>query len=217
METGLILPVHYGNRELRIYNQRNSEWRYPYPYETSPEDTLYSAGCGLFSLNHLLQWMHGIDVNVEELSDFACTKGGRGDDGTDRPALLTALMRHRKGEEWGFEYEGDGLRNGESDLWHHIYEKKGTALANLRKGHIVALVEGRIQHGTRQLLVIDSNSESAHEKVKDCVYEVLPDSCIHWNNRNKINMVVGEQKAYAMFWVDAALPTDYNLIHTIQK
>ena len=39
-----------------------------------------------------------------------CEKGGRGDDGTDRPALLQALMLRGENVPLGFSYAGDGLQ-----------------------------------------------------------------------------------------------------------
>ena len=100
-------------------------------------------------------------------------------------------------------------------LYTHIAVEKGAALCNLRVGHIVALVATREVDGKRQLLAIDSYSESASEKVRDYVQEVLPDSQIDYLVKNANGLVVGENSCYAMFWVDAALPRDFNLLHRI--
>lgn len=65
----------------------------------------------------------------------------------------------------GFSYVGDGLRNDLDTLFQHIAVEHGVALCNLRVGHIVALVAAREVQGVKQLLAIDSYSESAAEKV----------------------------------------------------
>ena len=77
------------------------------------------------------------------------------------------------------------------------------------------LLDNREVDGKRQLLAIDSYSESASEKVRDYVQEVLPDSQIDYLVKNANGLVVGENSCYAMFWVDAALPRDFNLLHRI--
>ena len=91
----------------------------------------------------------------------------------------------------------------------------GVALCNLRVGHIVTLVAAREVQGVKQLLAIDSYSESAAEKVRDHVLEVLPDSVITYQVKNSAGLVVGENQGYGMFWVEASLPRDFNLLHPL--
>jgi len=212
-KTGTEMEISYEGRTLRFLNQRNKEWSYPYDHVSDPDDTLASAGCGLFSLCHAVEWMHGIRLSPERLSDFAREKGGRGDDGTDRPALLHALMAYGEAPKMGLRYEEDGLRNDLDTLWDHISQRKGVSLCNLRVGHIVTLLDSRIVNGEKQYLVIDSYSESAHEKVRDHVRELVPQSEIITDISNKDGMVTGQSIYYAMFWVSAELPKDFNLIY----
>ena len=212
-KTGKEMEIVYEGRTLQYLNQRNKDWSYPYNHVSDPDDTLASAGCGLFSLCHAVEWMHGIRLSPERLSDFAREKGGRGDDGTDRPALLHALMAYDEAPKMGFRYEEDGLRNDLDTLWDHISNGKGVSLCNLRVGHIVTLVDSRIENGEKQFLVIDSYSESAAEKVRDHVRELVPQSEIIADIYNKDGLLTGQGIYFAMFWVPAALPKDFNLIH----
>ena len=89
------------------------------------------------------------------------------------------------------------------------------SLCNLRVGHIVCLVAARIQDGEKQLLAIDSYSESAAEKVRDSVREVVPGSEIEWPVRNATGVQVSTSTSYAAFWVCATQPRDFNLLHKI--
>ncbi len=212
-KTGTEMEIVYEGRTLRFLNQRNKGWTYPYDYITSPNETLSSSGCGLFSLCHAVEWMHGIRLDPERLSDFARQKGGRGDDGTDRPEFLHALMIHGEAERMGFRYEEDGLRNDLDTLWEHISNKKGVSLCNLRVGHIVALVDSREVNGEKQLLAIDSYSESAAEKVRDHVRKIIPQSEVIADVLSKDGFITGQTIQYAMFWVTASLPKDFNLLH----
>lgn len=214
-DTGPVMEVAYGGKIIQFYNQRSTLWDYPYGHDTAPKDTLHDAGCGLFSLSHAVQWMTGQNPDPKALSDFARTYGGRGDDGTDRPALLSALMREGKAQEWGFAYREDGLRNGEEPLWEHISINKGTALCNLRRGHIVTLIDSRVCDGERQFLVIDCHSESNHEKVKEEVRQVVSQSRVEWQLRNERGVIIGEEATFALFFVPAAMPMDYTLLHRI--
>ena len=68
-------------------------------------------------------------------------------------------------------------------------------------------------NGEKQFLVIDSYSESAQEKVRDHVREIVPQSEIIADVVNKDGMVTGQGIHYAMFWVPATLPRDFNLIY----
>ena len=87
-----------------------------------------------------------------------------------------------------------------------------TALCNLRVGHIVALLDAREENGKRQLLAMDSVAESAGEKVRNSVYGVVDGSLISYPIRNSAGLVVGHGESYALFWVDAELPRDFNLL-----
>lgn len=212
--TGKQVLLHLEGRELTFFNQRCHAWTYPYAWENNGS-TLANAGCGIFALCHCTQWLTGREENPEFWADFSCANGGRGDDGTDRPALLHALQASCEAAHLGFRYEEDGLRNDLDTLWQHLYEKRGVAMCNLRVGHIVALLEAREKNGRRQLLAVDSYSESASEKVRDHVTEVIPGSEIVYAVQNSSGVIVGENTAYAAFWVDAGLPRDFNLLHRL--
>lgn len=211
--TGKTKEINLGNRTLLFHNQRCKEWTHPYPYQG--EGNLANSGCGIFALCHAAQWLTGRCPNAEALADFSVREGGRGDDGTDRPALLQALMLRGENVPLGFSYAGDGLRNDLDTLFQHVAVEHGVALCNLRVGHIVALVAAREVQGVKQLLAIDSYSESAAEKVRDHVLEVLPDSVITYQVKNSAGLVVGENQCYGMFWVEASLPRDFNLLHPL--
>ena len=173
---------------------------YNYPgIPIEEDDTLHDAGCGIFSVCHLIDWITGEKNDVDELAQFSMDNGGRGDDGTDRPALLHALMAHGKTAEIGFRYEEDGLRNDLDALYDHLLSGRGVSMCNLRVGHIVALVAAREADGRRQVLAIDSYSESASEKVRDHVIEVLPGSEVAYDVKNQDGLVVGHNVAYAAF------------------
>lgn len=200
-------------RQMTFFNQRCRDWTHP--YEWAGEGNLADSGCGIFSLCHAVQWLTGAEQSPEAWADFACEKGGRGDDGTDRPALLHALMVHGEAEKLSFRYEEDGLRNDLDTLFEHLYHERGVAFCNLRVGHIVCLVAARIEHGEKQLLAIDSYSESASEKVRDSVREVISGTEILWQVKNRVGLVVGESTSYGAFWVSADQPRDFNLLHKI--
>ena len=212
LPTGKTLDIAYGGRCLRYLNQTCRQWTHPYNYQGGTE-TLSNAGCGIFSLCHAVEWMHGLHLSPEEMADFSMANGGRGDDGTDRPALLHALMVTGLGKQLGLQYHEDGLRNDLEALWAHMASSCGTALCNLRVGHIVAVVDARMQAGERQLLIIDSVAESAGEKVRDHVREVIPQSMTLRHTINAQGVYVGRSNQYGMFWVDANLPKDFNLLY----
>ena len=214
MYEGKIKPIEYQGRELRFLNQRSRNWTHPYPYGENDDSTLSSAGCGIFSIAHVVEWFTGKRMKPESLADFSVENGGRGDDGTDRPALLGAMMAHGYAGQCGFSYQLDGLRNDLEALWEHM-RAGNAALCNLRVGHIVALVDARETERGREYLVIDSYSESAHEKVKNAVREVVEASSITAPVRNADGLAVGETTQYAMYWVDAAQPRDFNLLHRL--
>lgn len=212
LPTGKIMEIGYEGRQLRYLNQACRQWTHPYNYLNGTE-TLSGAGCGIFSLCHAVEWMHGLRLAPEEVADFSMANGGRGDDGTDRPALLHAMMATGMGPRIGLAYHEDGLRNDLEALWTHITSGSGTALCNLRVGHIVAVLDARVQAGERQLLIIDSIAESAGEKVRDHVREVIPQSMTLRHALNAQGLCVGQSGQYAMFWVDANLPKDFNLLY----
>ena len=213
MLTGKTKAIPVLGRTLTFFNQRSRDWTHPYPYQDSA--TLSSAGCGIFSLCHGVAWLTGREQSPEQWADFSVENGGRGDDGTDRPALLHALQVTGNAAALGFRYEEDGLRNDLDTLWDFLLNERGVSLCNLRVGHIVCLVAAREREGRRELLTIDSYSESASEKVRDRVAEVLPGSEILYPVRNNAGLIVGEGMSYAAFWVDAATPRDFNLLHRV--
>ena len=211
--TGTTKPITVLERNLIFFNQRSRDWTHPYPCHN--EENLSSAGCGIFSLCHCAQWLTGDVQMPERWADFSCANGGRGDDGTDRPALLHALMETGMAERLGFRYEEDGLRNDLDTLYDLLLREECVSMCNLRVGHIVALVAAREQDGKKQVLAIDSYSESASEKVRDKVTEVLPGSEIVYEVKNGSGITVGQGVSYAAFWVDASLPRDFNLLYRI--
>jgi len=200
--------------EITYFNQRCKDWTHPYEWQHNGS-TLSNAGCGIFSLCHCAQWLTGKVQSPEAWADFACTYGGRGDDGTDRTILLHTLMVHGKAQELGFRYEEDGLRNDKEALFDFLLKGEGVAMCNLRVGHIVALLGARVKDGHREILAVDSYSESASEKVRDAVTEVIPGTEVVYPVKNTQGLIVGENIAYAAFWVDADLPMDFNFLHRI--
>ena len=209
--TGKTMEMTCFGRTLRFCNQKSDDWTHLYEYEHGGE-TLSDAGCGIFSMVHVLEWMHGIRLEPDDVAEVSVAVGGRGDDGTDRPAMLAGMMACGFAEKYGFRYDGDGLLNDHEQLWAHM-KAGNAALCNLRVGHIVALVDWREVNGKRQLLVIDSVAESASDKVKNSVYEVIPGTEVTWPMRNADRLVVGTCTSHAMFWVDANLPKDFNLLY----
>ncbi|NLB90557.1 MAG: hypothetical protein GX786_04995 [Clostridiales bacterium] len=94
--------------------------------------------------------------------------------------------------------------------------KKGVALCNLRKGHIVVIVDSKVdQKNKKWFLTIDSNSESAHEEIKDHVEKVIEESKVSCSNYHQFGIPVGASSQYGMFWVEATLPKDYNLLYLL--
>lgn len=211
--TDVSKEILVNGRKITFFNQRNKSWTHPYAYHNT--ENLSSAGCGIFSLCHCAQWLTGQVQTPEKWADFSCANGGRGDDGTDRPALLHALMTTGMNSLLGFRYEDDGLCNDVDILYDFLLNGDGVSMCNLRVGHIVALVAAREKDGVKQILAIDSYSESAAEKVRNHVLEVLPGSEVTYAVKNENGLVVGESTAYAAFWVDAKLPRDFNLLHRI--
>lgn len=214
--TGKTMKIPFRGRDITYYYQACNAWTHPYPYLEQGSETLSTSGCGIFALCHAMEWIGGNHPPPAELADFSLRHGGRGDDGTDRPSLLSAMMQTGLAGQWGFAYREDGLLNGTDALFDHLYTGKGVALCNLRAGHIVALLEARVIDGQKQVLVIDSVAESAHDSIRDRVCEVIPQSETIRANMNKQGITVSVSHQYAMFYTEACLPFDYNLMYTLR-
>ncbi|MBQ9300363.1 MAG: hypothetical protein IJ214_07610 [Clostridia bacterium] len=215
MVTGKSIRFDFRGKTVTVLNQRSRLWTHPYDYRTPQKATLSSAGCGVFSMCHCGQWLTGREFSAEELADFSMANGGRGDDGTDRPALLAAMMEKGWAQKFGFRYEMDGLRNDINELWHHLYAHRGVALCNLRVGHIVSLLDARVSEDERQVLVLDSYSETMEPRVAGVVREVIADSAITSANHNEKGIYIGTQIQYAMYWAACDTIRDFNLLHAL--
>ena len=211
--TGKTIELTYAGKSLKLCNQRCRDWTHPYGYLDN-DNTLSHAGCGIFSIVNASRWLTGVFHDPDELAQFSLDHGGRGDDGTDRPALLQAMMDCGVAGTYGFRYEGDGLRNDLDTLYTHL-AKGNAALCNLRVGHIVALLAAREQNGARQVLAADPYSESMDSRVTDHVYEVIPGSEIVSAVQNARGLTVGWQKTYALFWADLRIVRDFNLLYRV--
>ena len=210
---------NYCGKELRLLNQSCPEWTHYYGYPgipTEENDDLHRAGCGIFSMIHIIDWLTGEKASPEELATFSCATGGRGDDGTDRPMLLKAMQNTGRLGLVGLKYNFDGLLNDHEALWQNMQEG-GVALTNLRVGHIVALVDWRIKDGERQLLVIDSARDSIHPTVRQDVREVVAGTEVYARYINEKGLHTGSDMHYAMFWVPLTKAQDFNLLHLIEK
>ncbi|MBQ4075469.1 MAG: hypothetical protein IJD39_09750 [Clostridia bacterium] len=213
--TGKRIAITYQETHYDLCNQRCPDWVHPYAYQNGSEN-MSDAGCGIFSLVNASYYLGGQEIIPEELADFSCRNGGRGDDGTDRPALLAAMQEKGWAEKCGFVYQFDGLRNDLDTLHDHLMQGNA-ALCNLRVGHIVALVGARIQDGEKQVLAADPYSESADDRVKDAVRELIPGSEVISPIRNKQKMICGWRKTNALFWVSLSTVRDFNLLHRLKK
>lgn len=214
--TGKSFHVEYNGINLRYLNQRCRDWTHPYEYPPHPGGTLTSAGCGIFSACFAIQKISGQEVNVEALADFSCANGGRGDDGTDRPMLLKAMKEKGLLEKYGIRYDGEGHVNDHDKLWDTLSEG-GCALCNLRVGHIVCLIGCRIKDGERQVLAIDSHSESGDKRIADHVREIVESSEVIAPVKNEAGLLTGYVVNYGIFWVPLALARDFNLLHPLSK
>lgn len=214
MLTGKSCVIPVLGREITYFNQRCKDWTHLYDYEHNGS-SLCVAGCGVFSLCHCAQWLTGQVQDPDYWADVSKQVGGRGDDGTDRPAMLHGLMVTGDAAKLGFRYEDDGLRNDLDTLYDFLLEEKGVAMCNLRVGHIVTLVAARYAFGRKQVLAIDSVAESSDARVLDKVCEVVPGTEIRWPVRNAQGLTVGENLSYGAFWVDASLPRDFILLHKV--
>ena len=92
----------------------------------------------------------------------------------------------------------------------------GTALCNLRFGHIVTLIGCRTaESGERQILAMDCHSESQDERVIANVREVISDSLITYALQNDAGVTVGFAQSYGMFWVPLKTAKDFDLLHAL--
>ena len=162
--TGKTIELTFEGQPLKLCNQRCRAWTYPYAYLDGDEN-LSQAGCGVFSIVNASRWLTGVFHAPEELAQFSVSHGGRGDDGTDRPALLQAMMDTGLNREYGFSYHGDGLRNDLDTLYSHLLQGNA-ALCNLRVGHIVALIGAREKDGVRQVLAADPSVKDVETLVR---------------------------------------------------
>ena len=216
MATGKCIQLTYQGKAVTVLNQRCRGWSHPYDDPANPQgETLSNAGCGIFSTCHCGQWLTGREYSPDDLAEFALANGGRGDDGTDRPALLAAMMDAGLAETFGFRYEKDGLRNDRDTLWRHLSEHRGVALCNLRAGHIVSLLDARLQDGERQVLALDCYSESMDPRVKEIVREIVPESAIETDEYNEKGCFIGVHRQYALFWAAMDTIRDFNLLHAL--
>lgn len=211
--SGKWVEVRYQGIDYRLCNQRSRDWTHPYAYLDGKE-MLCNAGCGIFSLVHVACYLRGAAIVPEELADFSCQCGGRGDDGTDRPVLLSGMENTVWAEKCGFSYHFDGLRNDLDALHDHLL-KGNAALCNLRPGHIVALVGARIQNGEKQVLAADPYSESADDRVKNAVREVIAGSEVISPLLNQNQLICGWQQTHMLFWVALSTVRDFNLLHRL--
>ena len=215
MLTPMSVPMIIEGREILFRNQRNPGWTHPYPYRGG--ETLHTSGCGVFALCHCLQWLTGQVWPPEDIADLSVACGGRGDDGTDRPGLLSGLERIGMAERMGFAWLGGGLENDLPRLYAFLREEQGVAMANIRPGHIVALLAARETAGARELLVIDSFSESGDPRVKPRVTSLVSGTCTSFD---LLTPEVGpslRMEGHAAYWVGADCPRDYTLLHRIQR
>ncbi len=210
--TGKTISVSYRGTNYILYNQRCREWTHPYAWEN--RGTLTDSGCGIFSIASAACYLGGEKVIPEELADFSCQNSGRGDEGTDRPALLSAMEKQGLARKHGFSYAFDGLRNDLDALFDHL-TAGGAALCNLRPGHIVALTGARTVDGEKQVLAADPYSESADARVKNAVRGCVPGSEIVSALVNERGDVCGFQLSYALFWAGLSTVRDFNLLHRI--
>lgn len=200
----------YQGMNIRYFNQIHKGWTHPYEYEHNGSD-LHDAGCGVFSMAVVIQRLSGQEVDPNALADFSCACGGRGDDGTDRPELLSGMVRAGKDQEYGFRYDGDGLVNDHALLWK-VLSEGGCAMCNLRVGHIVAVIDCREVNGEKQMLVVDSACESSDRRVRDSVREILPESAVTYLVHNGDGLACGLSISHSVYWVALDTAKDFNLI-----
>lgn len=212
--TGKTISVSLQGRKFALCNQRCPDWTHPYPWQG--EGDLHDSGCGVFSLVHLARFWLKTDIEPEKLADFSCKYGGRGDDGTDRPKLLAAMMEHGLARSLGFSYRMDGLLNDLGLLSAHL-NNGNAALCNLRPGHIVALAGIRGKEGESQVLCLDSYSESADPRVIGAVRECVPGSEIISAIKSPTGVHCGFTVGYGVFWASLSTVRDFNLLYRQPK
>ena len=212
--TGMTKEMNCFGRTLRFCNQKSRDWTHLYEYEGNGSD-LHDVGCGVFALVHAIEWMHGIRLDPDEVAEISVAVGGRGDDGTDRPAMLQGMMDNGFAARCGFRYDGDGLLNDHALLWRHMVAGNA-ALCNLRVGHIVSLLDARMVQGETQVLVLDPYSESMTERIRPIVREVIADSEIISAVRNDLGVLTGWQHQYALYWASDETVRDFNLLHALK-
>ncbi|MGN0778183.1 MAG: hypothetical protein ACI4MJ_03465 [Aristaeellaceae bacterium] len=210
----MSMPLDVEGHALLFHNQRHSGWTHPYPYHGG--ETLHNSGCGVFALCHCLQWMTGQIWEPEPMADLSVACGGRGDDGTNRPGLLAGLESCGMARRMGFAWHGGGLENDIPRLVAFLREEQGVAMANLRVGHIVALLAVRELAGMQQLLVVDSYSESNDPRVSSHVTAVLPGSKVIDAPSHAADEPLLLREQYAAYWVNADCARDYTLLHRIE-
>lgn len=213
--TGKYIFVEYAGVPLTLCNQRCREWRHPYGYQGSAA-TLSSAGCGVFATAHATQYISGRFLLPDALAEFSLQNGGRGDDGTDRPALLSAMEKSGLAAACGFSYHFDGLLNDREQLFSHLLAG-GVALCNLRPGHIVALLGARRENGEAQALAMDSYSESGDARILPVLRGCLPGSEIISLLRNNEGVCGGLQLTYGLYWAALDTVRDFNLLHRLSQ
>ncbi len=214
--------IRVNGRTWRYLNQRSREWTHLYEYNGSG-GTLTTSGCGIFSTCHAVEFFSGERISVEELADFSCSVGGRGEDGTNRPMLLKGMVEKGLAAKYGFRYDAEhinfddheGHLNDHEALWDCLMGG-GCALTNIRRGHIVNLIACRTAaNGERQAPVLDCHSESADDRVKDRVREVLPNSAIRFPVYNESGVMTGINVSYGAFWVPLFMPMDFDLLYKV--
>lgn len=210
--TGKTISGVYQGVPYTLYNQRCRAWTHPYAWQG--KGTLTDSGCGIFTIANAAWFLGGEPVIPEELADFSCKNGGRGDDGTDRPALLAAMEKAGLARKHGFSYRFDGLRN-DLDILHDHLLQGNAATCNLRVGHIVALVGARTVDGEKQVLAADPYSESADSRVIAAVRECIPGSEIVSPVKNERGETCGFLTSYALFWCSLSTVRDFTLLYRV--
>ncbi|MDO4547031.1 MAG: hypothetical protein Q4D04_02935 [Clostridia bacterium] len=212
--TGKRYSARVLGRDVILFNQHSSEWDFVYNHPVDPFDTLKTAGCGIFSICHAVEWMTGKIIDPIELARFSMLNGARMYDGTNRPKLLMAMQRSGLAERYGFSYRGTGPQNGEDELFGHI-SQGGAALCNLRVGHIVAVVAARNMNSGRELLIIDSHPTTRSNAQYEAIKQAEGDAFIVYETINGSGAVTGVSAQASAFWVSASAPFNYDLMHPI--
>ena len=80
----------------------------------------------------------------------------------------------------------------------------------------MALLAAREMEGTRQILVIDSFSESVDPRVRPRVTSLVPGTCNTFDLPAPDGGATLRREGHAAYWVEADCPRDYTLLHRIQ-